>query len=100
MFLIRCACKYIIGRKIGGLDLPGASSSPALARGERSAVGPVDAVLTRSTVGVGDTATSVGPERIEVAIASSLLARGDRSLFHLAGKRKGSYSSTGSHEEA
>lgn len=99
MFLM-CSCKYIIGRKIGEFSLPGASSSPALARGERSAVGPVDAVLTRSTVVVGDTATTVGPERVEVAIASSLLARGDRTLFHLAGKRKGSHGSTGSHEEA
>lgn len=100
MFLARRTYKYISKRKVGGLDLPGASSSPALARCERSAVGPADAVLTRSTVGVGDTAASIGPERIEVAVVSSLLARGDRSLFQLTGTRKGSYSSTSGHKEA
>ena len=100
MFLKLCTCKYIENRKVGRLDLPGAASSPAFARGERSAVGPANAVLARSTVGIGDTATSIGPERVEVAIASSLLARGDRSLFQLTGKRKGSYGSTSSHKEA
>ena len=100
MFLKLCTCKYIENRKVGRLDLPGAASSPAFARGERSAVGPANTVLTCSTVVVGDTATSIGPERVEVTIASSLLARGDRSLFQLTGKCKRGYSSTSSHKEA
>lgn len=100
MFLTWRTCKYIIKSKVGGFDLPGASSSPALARGERSGVLPGDAIFTRGTIVVGDTATSIGPERIKVTIAGSLLARGDRSLFQLTGKRKGSHSSTGGHKEA
>lgn len=85
---------------LGGLDLPGAASSPALAGGERSAVFPVNAVLACSTVVVGDTATTVGPEGIEVTIVGSLFVRGDGPLLQLIRERKGSHSCTGSHEEA
>lgn len=70
--------------------LPSRTSGPALAGGERAAVGPAHGVLTRSTVCVGHTASSIGPERVEVAVASSLLARSDASsLLHITGKREG-----------
>ena len=72
------------------LVLPSRTSGPALAGGERAAVGPAHGVLTRSTVCVSHTASSIGPERVEIAVASSLLARGDTSsLLHITRKREG-----------
>lgn len=70
--------------------LPGRTSSPTLAGGERSAVAPAHGVLARGTVGVVHATTTVGPERVEVATASSLLAGGDnRSVLHITGEREG-----------
>jgi len=86
---------------LGELILPGGTSGPALARSEGSTVGPAHGVLTRSTVGVGNTASPIGPERVEVAIAGSLLARGDTlSLLQITGKRKGTNRRTGCNKKA
>ena len=83
------------------MRLPGRTSRPALAGGERAAVAPAHGVLTRCTVGVVDATAAVGPEREEVATAGSLLAGGDDgSAVHIAGQGKGAHCGASGDEKA
>lgn len=81
-------------------SLPGASSAPALARGEITAILPGDAVLAIGTVGVVDGTTTVGPERVIVAVVGTSLAGGDRlALVPLAGNSEGAHDGGRSQEK-
>ena len=81
--------------------LPGTASTPALARGEIAAVLPRHAVFTVLFIVVLDLATTVGPERVVIAIAFSSLACIDSSLRHIdfSGSCESTYEGTSSQEE-
>lgn len=62
------------------IHLLGTARVPTLSTGEVTAVlvCPSDGILTTSAVGVGDRSSSVGPERVVVAVVSACLRRGNR----------------------
>src|SRR5262249_36211 len=74
----RAAAAVAVAARIGhGVAV---ARAPALAGGEVSGIGPVDAVVAARTEVHGHRAAPVGPERIVVAVVGTGLTRRDRPV--------------------
>jgi hypothetical protein len=63
------------------LVLPASTRVPALATDEVASVAPVHSVTAAGSVGVGDISSTIGPERVEVAVVGSLGVGSDGALL-------------------